>query len=673
MRTAARPHAFTGAFGLPHSGDVQGHPLRYSAALLLTALASQTSASAQTAQLLVRSGEQATQLSYEVFRRFGSDAAGLVLPAPVINDQGDVLFFGSLGGPVGATDTAVFVLTDQGFRVAARRFTTVPGYPSGTSFESFPSVLLADNGDAIIKARLTGSSVLMGINDVGIWRSTPFATVQLARTSDFAPQTSPAATYKLLLEPMVARATTAASLAIPARVKNTQTLTEHDGVWIPGHGEPRRAMQGSVAPGTAGAIFSGVLCLPSSVGPAVYYGELSGGDVQTLSFGGTTFSNASGIWADDGTALPILRARPGMPLTDGASGPVLSSILTSERHPLSTADGSIIFAGTAVNGVSGTNLGQGVWRLGNGLIEQVMLSGDLIGNAPGVTASSVILSAASGALHDSGGKTIVVSRLSGAGVTYLNETALLERSDLGLMLVARARQQAPGCPSGQIFTTSSLSGSIATARSGKWAFSAQVQGTGVTTANDRGVWVVQNGLAELALREGMQVSSYLIAEIKDSASSLQISDSGDIIVHCDLVPASNPFGARSAAIVAWSPCRGTSIPIANGRPLQLASGSTANVVNFRAATSGMLNRHGELVAAVKFASAIPDDEAIALISLPGCNPCRADYDNSGVLTVHDIYIFLTNWFRGEADYDNSGTTEVLDIFAFLSDWYAGCP
>lgn len=673
MRTAARPHAFTGAFGLPHSGEVRQQKARYSAAILLAALACQTSASAQTAQLLVRSGEQATDLSYEVFRRFGSDAAGIVLPAPVLNDQGDVLFFGSLGGPVGATDTAVFVLTNQGFRVAARRFTTVPGYPSGTSFESFPSVLLADNGDAIIKARLTGSSVQMGINDVGVWRSTPTETVQLARTSEFAPQTSPAATYKLLLEPMVTRASTAASLAIPARVKNTQTLTEHDGIWIPGHAQPRRAMQGSVAPGTAGAVFSGVLCVPSSAGPAVYYGELSGGDVQTLSIGGNTFSNASGLWADDGTGLPVLRVRPGMQLTGSATGPVLSSILTSGSDPISTADGSIIFAGTAVHSVTGANLGQGAWRLDNGAIEQVLLSGDLVVNAPGLSADSILSTATAGALHDSGGKTIVVSRLSGAGVTYLNETALLESSASGLMLVARARQQAPGCPSGQIFTTSSLAGSIATARSGKWAFGAQVQGAGVTTANDRGIWVVQNGLAELALREGMQISGYLIAEIKDSASSLQISDSGDIIVHCDLVPASNPFGARSAAIVAWSPCRGTSIPIANGRPLQLASGSTANVVNFRAATSGMLNRHGELAAAVKFASAIPDDEAIALISLPGCNPCRADYDNSGVLTVHDIYIFLTNWFRGEADYDNSGATEVLDIFAFLSDWYAGCP
>jgi hypothetical protein len=96
-------------------------------------------------------------------------------------------------------------------------------------------------------------------------------------------------------------------------------------------------------------------------------------------------------------------------------------------------------------------------------------------------------------------------------------------------------------------------------------------------------------------------------------------------------------------------------------------------MSFKLGTSGALNNAGNVAFSVKFNGTVEDEGVvIAQLRSDSTPPCRADYDNSGVLTVHDIYIFLTNWFRGDADYDNSGTTEVLDIFAFLSDWYAGC-
>ncbi len=54
--------------------------------------------------------------------------------------------------------------------------------------------------------------------------------------------------------------------------------------------------------------------------------------------------------------------------------------------------------------------------------------------------------------------------------------------------------------------------------------------------------------------------------------------------------------------------------------------------------------------------------------------CRADYDDSGHLTVADIFAFLNGWFDGErdADFNGSHALEVADIFAFLNAWFAGC-
>ena len=54
--------------------------------------------------------------------------------------------------------------------------------------------------------------------------------------------------------------------------------------------------------------------------------------------------------------------------------------------------------------------------------------------------------------------------------------------------------------------------------------------------------------------------------------------------------------------------------------------------------------------------------------------CLADFNNSGAVTVQDIFDFLNDWFAGftSADFNNSGTVTVQDIFDFLNAWFAGC-
>lgn len=54
--------------------------------------------------------------------------------------------------------------------------------------------------------------------------------------------------------------------------------------------------------------------------------------------------------------------------------------------------------------------------------------------------------------------------------------------------------------------------------------------------------------------------------------------------------------------------------------------------------------------------------------------CAADFNNDGVRTVADLFVFLSAWFARDprADIDGIGGTNVTDIFAFLSLWFAGC-
>lgn len=55
--------------------------------------------------------------------------------------------------------------------------------------------------------------------------------------------------------------------------------------------------------------------------------------------------------------------------------------------------------------------------------------------------------------------------------------------------------------------------------------------------------------------------------------------------------------------------------------------------------------------------------------------CRADFNRSGILSVQDIFDFLSAYFAGQraADFNRSGALTVQDIFDFLSAYFMGCP
>lgn len=54
--------------------------------------------------------------------------------------------------------------------------------------------------------------------------------------------------------------------------------------------------------------------------------------------------------------------------------------------------------------------------------------------------------------------------------------------------------------------------------------------------------------------------------------------------------------------------------------------------------------------------------------------CPSDIDNSGTVTVDDIFAFLALWFARDcrADFDNANGVTVSDIFAFLAAWFSRC-
>lgn len=100
------------------------------------------------------------------------------------------------------------------------------------------------------------------------------------------------------------------------------------------------------------------------------------------------------------------------------------------------------------------------------------------------------------------GKVAFVGVLGGTGVTASNDTGIWAGTAGSLVLVAREGDTAPNTSAGVAFSSFFDPGLNV---NGQTAFSAFLTGTGVTTANDQGIWAVDvsNTLFKIA-RKGDQ-------------------------------------------------------------------------------------------------------------------------------------------------------------------------
>ncbi len=74
------------------------------------------------------------------------------------------------------------------------------------------------------------------------------------------------------------------------------------------------------------------------------------------------------------------------------------------------------------------------------------------------------------------------------------------------------------------------------------------------------------------------------------------------------------------------------------------------------------------------ATAEPYD-AVLLVSPTAETACAADFNNSGAVSVQDIFDFLAAYFMADpaADFNHSGAVSVQDIFDYLAAYFVGCP
>lgn len=158
------------------------------------------------------------------------------------------------------------------------------------------------------------------------------------------------------------------------------------------------------------------------------------------------------------------------------------------------------------------------------------------------------------------------------------------------------------------------------------------------------VWTAVDGLVGLGDLPGGPFESYVRG----------MSANGSVIVG---------FGSTAQGYEAfyWTADKGM---------VRLADLLTANGANL----NGYFLQQAQAVSAdgtVIVGSAVsPSGVVVAFMAkVPPPTP-NADWNHSGLITIQDIFDFLTSWFGGNADFNLDGVTTTQDIFDFLSAWFA---
>ena len=126
---------------------------------------------------------------------------------------------------------------------------------------------------------------------------------------------------------------------------------------------------------------------------------------------------------------------------------------------------------------------------------------------------------------DAMGHVTFAASVQGAGVTTSNDTGIWSETSGVLSLVAREGNQAPGVALGVNFGSFS---SIKMGSEGSIAFAASLVGSGLVVVNDTGIWSASAGQLQLVAREGSQAPGVarraLFADLQGAGDSRPMVD-----------------------------------------------------------------------------------------------------------------------------------------------------
>lgn len=346
------------------------------------------------------------------------------LPAPILNDDGDVAFIGSLtGGGVTALSNSGIWRQEAGvLELVVRQGDAAPGAPGATFFQfgSPSAITFNEAGHVSFLSFLLGGGVNAS-NEFGIWSTSTGILDKVARQGDVAAGFTES--YRFLFLPPV--------LSGQGTVAFNGTLTGFGGKRAIWKGVANSlvvvAKRGDNAPGTGGGTFNNFY--EASFTPEVN----DAGRVAFLAELSNAGPSPSSIWSDAAGALTLI-AREGGPAPGTSTGfaPLNESFVTL----LLNGQGDVAFR-AALTGVAANN-DSGIWAQRNGSLGLVAREGEAAPGTGGASFGDMHPAFSRAVAFNNRSQVAFFANLVGPGVTTANNAGIWMTDTAGnLQLVIR--------------------------------------------------------------------------------------------------------------------------------------------------------------------------------------------------------------------------------------------
>lgn len=457
---------------------------------------------------------------------------------------------------------SVFVTLAQAqqitFSTVALSGQQAPGTTTGTNYTGFDLPGLNAAGQCVFPATLGGAS------NTGLFLGAPGSVALLARKGSPAPVTGAGVNYSNFgLEPTMING--AGQGAFSCELTGTGVTFENNrGLWAGAPGSVALlAREGDPAPGTAAGVtysdtnFATTPAMNAS-GQCVFHASLTGPGVVN--------GNHTGLWLGAPGSVALL-VRGG----DPAPGTPANFLFPDGSPAINAAGQGSFSANLTGTGVTSDN-DWGIWVGAPGSLTLLVRTGD---PAPGMPAGNNFLDLADvsnvgirPALNASG-QCAFAGHVTGLG---LDNSGLWVGAPGSVALLARAGTPAPGAPPGVNYSSFVTP---TTNASGQSAFSARVQGSGITGSNDTGLWAGAPGSVAKVALEGEAAPGAGAGTLfgEQGGGNFAFNDRGEVAFFNSLT-GPNVTSANDSSLWFSNAARNLTLIAREGSPLEVSPGVT---------------------------------------------------------------------------------------------------
>lgn len=489
-----------------------------------------------------------------------------------------------------------------------------------------------------------------------------------ARTGE-APPSIPLSQFSVFDQPLISDA---GAVAFTASIVGGDATFESNRVAV---GGPPGALAlvartGDSAPGTfSGEAFYGFDTLRmGGSGHIALLATLSGEFVDS--------TNNTGVWS--GTALaPLALAARGGDLVGSA---IPGTLYTSIGVPSINAQGQVALTGIIAGSGVGTTNDQVTFRGVPGALAVALREGAQAADAPaGVRYAALGSPALNGA-----GRVALSGNLRGAGVTVFNDTAAWTDADGAWSQVVRAGDPATGVPNANI----SIPGSVRLNARGRVVLLSALTGAGITPANDLALWTDVPGTLTLIAQKGRPAPQAEPGVTIGAFGPAAINAQGLVVFRVTLA-GPGVSAANNAAIYVWDVlgtrlvARTGSAMTLDGVPRTISALAVALDSGLQDGRPCSFGERGLLA----FRAASSDGfETVALGALSRCMADIVGVGDEGVpdgqYTLDDVLAFVNAWADSDLIGDLAdvggrpfpdGQLTLDDILLFTNAYNDGCP